>query len=584
MVSPSAFAVGLWLATPPRPPVAFEMALQLALGQWAWMEVPEATAYSDTACAQAALDFCRPLVAEEAPCAKLLTDTVTACRRWRPLVDRPVARARITLEVAQRSINSTAPDPRKVLAQAASARSILADALDAPELLDADEREALRAQGTQLLDAGAEMAAWAHEELGDMRQAFAVHMDNFFARRGPGARALPLGSIDGARSVQPPLTTMHRIRHDVEQVDYILASLDNSRGKGACDADRPEAFTSDAAEVRATLARATITGGAAELRRRLEGAREALMRVILSRVPPEAVGAAGEVLAGPAGTEAEGPTAPADDGAATIGSLRAARRAAQTDVVRLTEAEWRALAPWYNRAVWVPLAQLEALAARRASMLNSRVDWSAVDAAYVAAEPRLVVVDELLDEAVVAALADHFRAATMWFDVRSGYLGAYRQDGLANPVLARLAAELQAALPRAIPADLRLTNAWAYKYDAHLRSGIGPHADDAVVNINLWLTETEACLDVANAGLVVFHHASDPDWGFATYNDPTGLPTLEAAVEPSANTTVAYRQNRAVIFDSKLVHASGVPAFAPGYANRRINLTFLFGRTAKAAL
>jgi hypothetical protein len=46
----------------------------------------------------------------------------------------------------------------------------------------------------------------------------------------------------------------------------------------------------------------------------------------------------------------------------------------------------------------------------------------------------------------------------------------------------------------------------------------------------------------------------------------------------SNNITVPYAQNRAVIFDSSLVHKTDTFRFAKGYENRRINLTFLFGK------
>jgi len=43
--------------------------------------------------------------------------------------------------------------------------------------------------------------------------------------------------------------------------------------------------------------------------------------------------------------------------------------------------------------------------------------------------------------------------------------------------------------------------------------------------------------------------------------------------ETGWSTLVPYKQNRAVIFDSRLLHATD-----PGFRNRRINLTYLFGK------
>ena len=41
--------------------------------------------------------------------------------------------------------------------------------------------------------------------------------------------------------------------------------------------------------------------------------------------------------------------------------------------------------------------------------------------------------------------------------------------------------------------------------------------------------------------------------------------------------TVPYRRNRVVIFDSDLFHRTDDLDFRPGYENRRINVTMLFG-------
>ena len=44
---------------------------------------------------------------------------------------------------------------------------------------------------------------------------------------------------------------------------------------------------------------------------------------------------------------------------------------------------------------------------------------------------------------------------------------------------------------------------------------------------------------------------------------------------------IPYRDNRAVLFRSRLCHSSDRPDFAPGYENHRINLTLLFGRKGR---
>ena len=40
---------------------------------------------------------------------------------------------------------------------------------------------------------------------------------------------------------------------------------------------------------------------------------------------------------------------------------------------------------------------------------------------------------------------------------------------------------------------------------------------------------------------------------------------------------VPHRANRCVLFDSKLIHVTDKMRFKPGYENRRVNVTLLYG-------
>ena len=43
-------------------------------------------------------------------------------------------------------------------------------------------------------------------------------------------------------------------------------------------------------------------------------------------------------------------------------------------------------------------------------------------------------------------------------------------------------------------------------------------------------------------------------------------------------TIIPYKENRAVLFNSSLLHESDNYEFKEGYENRRINITILFGK------
>ncbi len=241
----------------------------------------------------------------------------------------------------------------------------------------------------------------------------------------------------------------------------------------------------------------------------------------------------------------------------------------------LTAEERRLIGPIYNRVIHRPPDQAASPA------LNPNLDCTAIERRYREASPAVVVVDDLLSPHALAALQRFCREATIWFDCKEHglYLGAYLHDGFDHPVLVALAAELEQRL-EGIMGRHRLSQMWAFSY-GQAGAGTRKHADKAAVNLNLWITPDSACPEPEAAGLIVHDVAAPPDWGFADYNlDPARLERLVAA-EGRAPVRVPYRCNRAVIFDSSLIHESGGVRFRSGYANRRINLTLLFGERAE---
>ena len=243
----------------------------------------------------------------------------------------------------------------------------------------------------------------------------------------------------------------------------------------------------------------------------------------------------------------------------------------------LTIAEQRLIGPVYNRVIYRPPEEAIAPA------LNPRLNAGAIERRYRETTPSIVVVDDLLNAPALAALQRFCMEATIWFDCKEhgAYLGAYLHEGFDHPVLIALARELQARLG-GIMAGHQLTQMWAFNYGQD-GAGTRKHADKAAVNVNLWITPDDACPDPEAAGLTVHDVAAPPDWGFSDYNlDPTRLERLVAS-EGRSPGHVPYRCNRAVIFDSSLIHESGGVRFRTGYTNRRINVTLLFGERAEDA-
>lgn len=200
-----------------------------------------------------------------------------------------------------------------------------------------------------------------------------------------------------------------------------------------------------------------------------------------------------------------------------------------------------------------------------------------ITAQWDASDPKLVVIDNLLTPDALAALRRFALGSTVWKrPYRDGYLGAMPDHGFAAPLLAQIAEEMRSVFPTIFGVH-GLCQWWGFKYDSDM-TGIRLHADQAIVNVNFWITPDSANLNPHNGGLVVWDRKPPADWDSnrANGDDVSGRALLrETGARP---VTVPYRANRAVIFDSDLFHETDVIEFAPGYENRRINVTMLFGR------
>lgn len=204
-------------------------------------------------------------------------------------------------------------------------------------------------------------------------------------------------------------------------------------------------------------------------------------------------------------------------------------------------------------------------------------DYRAIEEQYLTGKPPIVAIDNFLSAAALAALRRHCEEATVWkLSAGEGYLGALLTQGFAPPVLLAIADGLRDALPRII-GDLPLLQSWGFKYDQRLQ-GINMHADFAKVNLNFWVTPDDACLDKSNGGLVVYDVPAPKSWTFADYNTNQAKMTAFLEANNAKAVRVPYRENRCLLFDSSLIHVTDEVHFKPGYTNRRVNITLLYGR------
>jgi len=239
-------------------------------------------------------------------------------------------------------------------------------------------------------------------------------------------------------------------------------------------------------------------------------------------------------------------------------------------MVGLDPRRYPLLAATYKRPLYAPDPEPP-----QGPLVNPDLPWAELEQRYLDAKPNMVWIDGLLTPAALAAVRAYCMESTIWNDLKGGYLGAYMHDGFAGRLLLGISAELRARMPRVIR-ERPLQTMWGYKYDSRY-SGTGVHADVAAVNVNFWVTPDEANLDPDSGGLIVHAHEAPRDWGFQRFNMEHEEIYKYLDSVGSRAVKIPYRANRAVIFDSDLFHETDAFRFRDGYADRRINVTMLYG-------
>jgi tetratricopeptide (TPR) repeat protein len=189
-----------------------------------------------------------------------------------------------------------------------------------------------------------------------------------------------------------------------------------------------------------------------------------------------------------------------------------------------------------------------------------------------------VYFDNLLTPDALKRLHSFLLESTIWHDFShiGGFVASYLEDGLACPLILQIADEIRSTFADLL-ADHPLSQAWAFK-GLRPASAVDVHADDGAISVNFWVTPAEANLKPDRGGLVVSLIPPPEDWRMSGYDEDQERIVAFLEQNPHDRLKAPYRDNRAVLFASRLFHWSDTPEFASGYDNNRINLTFLYGR------
>ena len=247
-------------------------------------------------------------------------------------------------------------------------------------------------------------------------------------------------------------------------------------------------------------------------------------------------------------------------------------RALTDDVVKLNSHQLDLLGENYNTAIHIRDAPEVPNGA-----VNQRPDRDAIVQQFATGGSGVAPFDDLLTPAALSLLRRYLLESTIWHDFThiDGFVASYLEDGLACPLLLQIADEIRTTFPELLEAH-PLTQAWAFK-GVQSSAAVDAHADDAAISLNFWVTRSEANLSAGNGGLTICRVPPPDDWVMKDYAGDHERIVTFLERHASEGVTVPYRENRAVLFRSRLFHQSDAPEFATNYEDHRINITLLFG-------
>jgi Flp pilus assembly protein TadD len=251
-------------------------------------------------------------------------------------------------------------------------------------------------------------------------------------------------------------------------------------------------------------------------------------------------------------------------------NYRAIAAQASDELTPLSDAQIGVLGDDYNAPI-----HLRAAPEIAGRAVNQRADRAALTAQFH--ERGAISVDDLLTASALESLRRFLLESTIWHDFShiDGFVASYLEDGLASPLLLQVADDLRDAFPD-ILGEHPLSQAWAFK-GLRPQAAVDVHADDAAVSVNFWVTPTQANLNPGRGGLIVCTAPPPDDWQIKDYDADRDRIVTFLEQNAGNSLVVPYRQNRTVVFRSRLFHQSDQPEFASDYENRRINLTLLYG-------
>jgi hypothetical protein len=204
----------------------------------------------------------------------------------------------------------------------------------------------------------------------------------------------------------------------------------------------------------------------------------------------------------------------------------------------------------------------------------SEIDWDYVEEVYN--RERIIVIDNFI-KPEYALRMQKFALAWNFYDHTHkdcASVSYYKNIGVWYSILSSIESELNANAKFLNGMTQQAT--WSFVYNNE-SDGVPPHADWGRTNINFWVTPEE-CMNNKEGynGLNIWKSYPPEGWTREQYNGNGPYVREFLKNNSPSKLSIEYKFNRAMIFDSLFFHESQPISSKPGYANRRVNYTFLY--------
>lgn len=185
----------------------------------------------------------------------------------------------------------------------------------------------------------------------------------------------------------------------------------------------------------------------------------------------------------------------------------------------------------------------------------------------------VTIVDDFLDLRALEELRNFCLESKFWNQTRPFQTYLLTDNNFHCGLLTQIEEEMRLKFAPLID-NKKLATCWGIKYN-YQELGVPAHADNGDLNANFWISPDSCNLDKSTGGMTIFELKPKSTWQWPLQIDNAEIEEYIKQESPE-EIHVPYKANRLVMFNSKQFHKTCPVNFGPGYADRRINITYVF--------